>query len=251
LNKPDVYKFRIDSFTPSTIPMIRLATYMLELARLMGNDTSVHFREIQRGSAVIVSEVESVAVPKVRGRLTRVEGAASNWRENDETSDPFWKLNSMLAADNAVGNLRRGTATILKFPGREAERVKIGPVTQPTSLIGQLVRVGGRDASAHALIQDAEGRGWRIIMTREQARALARYLYGDVMRFTGSGRWFRTEGGFWELDELRLQSWDEVTNETLRESVDSLRLLSSDWQKTLDPMVALERIRHGGESGAH
>jgi hypothetical protein len=42
-----------------------------------------------------------------------------------------------------------------------------------------------------------------------------------------------------------------VTNETLRESVDSLRLLGSDWQKAFDPMAVLERIRHGGESEAY
>jgi hypothetical protein len=245
--KSDIYKFRIDSFTPGTLPMARLAIYLAELAKLLGNESSVHFREITRGSAVLVSEVEPVAVPKVRDRLSRAEGKLSRSAiESDETADPFRKLNAMLAADNAVGNLRRGTATILRFPGREAARVKIGPVTQPTNLVGQLVRIGGRDSSAHAQVEDVEGRSWTIAMTRDQARLLAPHLYGDAMRFNGVGRWFRMEDGTWELDEMKLHDWEKLKNETLRESVTELRLIEgSDWSKQSDAAADIADIREG------
>lgn len=227
--------------------MARLAAYLGELAKLLGHEGSVHFKEITRGSAVLVSEVESTAVPKVRERLNRAEVTlARSAAEKDETAEPFRKLNAMLAADNAVGNLRRGTATILRFPGREAARIKIGPITQPTNVIGQLVRIGGRDASAHAQVEDAEGRSWTVVMARDQARALAPHLYGEVMRFSGIGRWFRLEDGTWELDEMRLQAWEPMKNESLRESVTALRLLEgSEWSKEPDATEELAQIREG------
>jgi hypothetical protein len=252
--RDDTYKFRIDSFTPSTIPMHRLAEYMLELAKLLGNEQSVHFKELKSGSAVLVSTVEHVAVPKVRERLTRIDAKATGPRGAtavDDASNPFRKLNSMLAHDNAVGRLHRGTAVILSFPGRQSARVKIGPVTQPTTLVGQLVRIGGRDASAHALVEDAEGRSWKILMTRDQARPLGQHLYGDCLRFSGSGRWFRTEEGRWELEELRLQSCEPIANESLRDSVNALRLIEgTDWRTVDDQAKALDTIRNG-KPGVH
>jgi len=246
--KSDIYKFRIDSFTPDTMPMARLAAYLVELSKLLGQEAAVHFREIKRGSAVLVTEVDAVAVPKVRERLTRVEGSAANWHDEDESVEPFRKINAMLASDNAVGKLHRGTATILSFPGRESARARIGPVTQPTSIVGQLVRIGGRDKTAHAQVEDAEARSWSIVMTREQARGLAPFLYGDVLKFTGNGRWFRSESGEWELDELRLQAWERITNETLRESVSALRQIEgSNWKALDEPIQVLERIQHGDD----
>lgn len=227
--------------------MARLAAYLAELAKLLGNDSQVHFREIKRGSAVLVTDVERVAAPKVRERLTRVEGAASKWQERDDTSEPFRKLNTMLASDNAVGKLQRGRAVVLRFPGRESAREKIGPVTQATEIVGQLVRIGGRDKTSHAQVEDAEGRAWSIVMTREQARSLAPHLYGDVMRFSGSGRWVRTEAAQWELDEMRLNSWETVTNESLRESVTGLRIEFKYPISGSDPIALLQDLRHGDD----
>lgn len=39
----DIYVFQIDAYAPETIPMVRLATYLLELARLFGEPERVHF----------------------------------------------------------------------------------------------------------------------------------------------------------------------------------------------------------------
>lgn len=242
--KDDIYRFRIDSFTPETLPMSRLAEYLAELAQLFGSDERVHFRKIQKGSAVLVSQVETVAVPKVRERLSRVDAASAA----DEVAEPFRRLDRMLAADNAVGKLRRGTATILSFPGRTAPRQRVGPVTQSTTVQGQLVRIGGRDKTAHGLIEDAgTGRAWKIVTTREQARGLAQVIYGQPLRVTGSGRWYREDDGRWQLEELRVQSWEALDDVTLAQAVESLRSISgAGWDESPDPLALLQKIRDGG-----
>lgn len=253
--KNDIYEFKIDSFTPETLPMARLAAYIAELANLMGNESGVHFRRLKRGSAIVESAVDFPVVPKVRDRLTRIDVAATGprtlARSPDDVNESFRKLNTLLAADNAVGRLKRGTAVILKFPGRQQVRVKYGPVTQPTQLVGQLVRIGGRDKTAHGQIEDPEGRTWTIVASRDQARQLAAHLYGDQLKFSGTGRWFRTDDARWELADFRLLSWEHLTNESLRESLAALRTLEGlGWRDTDDPVADIAKLRDP-ESGLH
>jgi hypothetical protein len=243
--KGDQYIFRIDRFTPETIPMARLADYISELAALLGASERVHFKKVKRGSVQIVSAVEIEAQPKVRARLQSLESteAPTDVREAFET------LNGYLEEDNAVGSIKRGSTVILKFPGRTRPRPpQIGPFTQPTELVGQLVRVGGRDKTAHAQLEDPEGRAWPIVMTREEARQLAPLLYGPTIRASGPGRWTRTPAGTWELEYLKLQSWEKLSEETLREAVDQLRKIEgSQWHLEADPAAFLSRIRHGDD----
>ena len=243
--KGEQYIFRIDRFTPETIPMARLAEYMIKLAQLLGTSERVHFKTLRRGSVQIVSAVEVEAQPKVRARLQtlRTSDVATDVKE------AFENLNGLLENDNAVGSIRCGPAIILKFPGREQLRPpQIGPFTQPTELAGQLVRIGGRDRTAHAQLEDPEGRAWSIEMTREQARELARLLYGPPIRVSGSGKWTRIPSGSWELEYLKLQSWEQLSDESLRDAVDSLRKIEgSQWHLESDPAAFLSRIRHGDD----
>jgi hypothetical protein len=96
--------------------MARLAEYMAELALLLGEQTSVHFKRLARGSTVLVHSVDYEAVPKVKHRTTAV-------RRGDASQDAqraFKTLNRLLREDNAVGSLREkgASAVVLKFPGR-------------------------------------------------------------------------------------------------------------------------------------
>ena len=243
--KGEQYTFRIDRFTPDTIPMARLAEYMAKLAELLGASERVHFREVRRGSVQIVSAVEVEAQPKVTARLQslRATEVATDVRE------AFDALNGFLAEDNAIGSIKRGSAVILKFPGRDQPRPpQIGPFVQPTELVGQLVRIGGRDKTAHAHLEDADGRAWSIVMTREQARLLAPLLYGPTFRASGAGKWMRTPSGTWELEHLKLQSWEPLSDESLRNVVDQLRKIEgARWHREADPSALLSRIRHGDD----
>ncbi|MGB3390245.1 MAG: hypothetical protein WBA88_19930, partial [Pseudaminobacter sp.] len=68
------YKFRIaDSYTPDTLPMERLAEYMIALAKLLGEPHDVHFDAVRKGSAVLVAKIDAPAQPKVRERVRRLE----------------------------------------------------------------------------------------------------------------------------------------------------------------------------------
>jgi hypothetical protein len=46
------YTFRIDVFTPETMPMARLAEYLAELSKLVGHSQSTHFDRVAPGMRV-------------------------------------------------------------------------------------------------------------------------------------------------------------------------------------------------------
>ena len=67
------FTFRIDSFTPETLPMARLAEYMAHLAALYGSEERVHFDKLKKGSAILQVIVDEPAIPKVFQRLQSVK----------------------------------------------------------------------------------------------------------------------------------------------------------------------------------
>src|SRR3989344_5225289 len=100
------YPFKIDVFTPDTLPMARLAKYLAALADLVGHSDSTHFVAIEKGSAKLVHKVEAPDVPKVDRRL----GDVAQGVGPKDAVRAFKALDDLLADDNAVGELSRSGA---------------------------------------------------------------------------------------------------------------------------------------------
>ena len=67
----------IDIYTPTMLPMARLAQYLAAFAELLGNEESVHFSQVVKGSARCKAFVDEPAFPKVRERVEQVvDGSA-------------------------------------------------------------------------------------------------------------------------------------------------------------------------------
>jgi hypothetical protein len=246
----DTYIFHIDGWTPKSLPMSRLAEYLAELAKLMGETERVHFEKLKRGSAIVCAVVERPAAPKVRRRVVQAKSVEAP----DDIRKPYQKLNDLLRIDNSRGDLKVGSAKILKFPGRDiplAER--IGPFREHAEIDGVLVRIGGTDETAHAHIEDADGQSWQCVLSREQARLLAPYLYGLPLRVSGNGRWARNELGKWELVSpgLKIEGFTVLRDEDLGATITRLRAVpGSGWAQEKDPLRLLTKIRDGDE-GVH
>lgn len=240
----DIYTFRIAAYSPDTIPMARLAEYMAELAALFGEKDRVHFKGLEPGSTKLLSRVEREAAPKVRDNVT---GAASG--EVIEAAAAFKKLNEMLRKDNAEGDLSRSGTNVLNFPGRKTVRPpKLGPFTQGVSKDGILVRIGGRDKSAHAIIEDGDGNTWSFEVSRELAKELAHYLFGKPLRLSGHGRWFRDEEGQWQYSSLKAVEFKVLDDASLAAIVGKIRGLPKEtWKQGVDPIEMLRSLRDDGD----
>lgn len=251
----DEYSFWLNAYTPETIPMERLAKYMTQLAKMLGHEHSVHFNRLERGSTVNVMRVEKEAAPKVFDRVEQVaRGEAAN-----DASAAFDELNRLLRDDNATGRLSRRTsndptsAVVLNFPGKDLPKPHTyGPFNEVAVIEGELVRIGGKDASAHALLVDPEGKTWSCEMDRQLASEMAQYLYkGAVLRVTGDARWERLEDQRWQMKSFKVQEFVVLAEDTLEGVTEHLRSLrETDWN-SLDNVDAFITASRGESDGLH
>jgi hypothetical protein len=238
------FSLHIDAYTPATIPMKRLAEYMLPLAALLGSESGVHFRGLRRGSTAIRVCIDPENATKVEERLAQAG-------HDDASSDLVCAcedLNKLLREDNAIAALKRGNAKIIKFPGRNAPKPKderIGPVWERGQLEGTVISVGGKGDTKNIRLSGRDGEEYSL-STRdlELARRFGYHLFSTV-RVTGEGKWFRNEQGGWELEHFHAQSCEPVENDiSLIEAVATLRAIEGDgWRALPDPFAVWQALR--------
>lgn len=241
------YRFCIEgSYTPKTLPMERLAAYVTELAKLLGERESVHFRGVEEGSAVLVADIDDPAQPKVFDRVVSLK----NRRALTEVQKAFVELDNMLREDNATGTLADdASAVVIPFPGRHRPApIVYGPFRQDGTVDGQLIRIGGRDETVPAHLRDGQLIHTGLICTPEIAQQLARHLFGSTLRVHGTGTWFRNEYGAWELRRFKISTFEILDDAPLITIVEKLRgVEGSGWREVPDPVLALLEGRHRDE----
>jgi hypothetical protein len=215
------YTFRIDVFTPDTLPMARLAEYMAALAELIGSEASTHFVRLDPGSARVVARIEEQDAPKVLRRLSVVEGPSAALG----VAKAFRVLDDLLAGDNAVGEvISPEGAVIIPFPGRERPKPLAFPAfRQDGALDGEIVSIGGKDKTAHIILRDGAITYSNIELTHALAKELAKYLYGPKVRLIGRGRWERHPDGAWKLLNFSVDRYDVLDNAPLSEVLADIR----------------------------
>ena len=234
------YRFKIDAYSPDTMPMARLAQYMSELAALLGEQNAVHFRRVTKGSTVLNARIEREAAPKVRDRVASV-------RAGDGLSEPmraFRTLNKLLRDDNAIGILRDSTrnSVIVRFPGREIAEEKFSSIRQQGSIDGIVTGIRGKDDTIHITIQ-SEG---QQISGCETSRAIAKQLgtrLFEPVRLFGRGRWSRDADGEWALQYFKIESFEALQDVSLATAVAGLREIPAEWGD--DAYSDLNKLRHG------
>ena len=236
------FRFKIDAYTPETLPMSRLAEYLEALAVLLGEKQAVHFVRIENGSAVPVIRVEAEATPKVRERIKGV-------RRGSGVSDAmraYRSINEKLRLDNTTGLLSGSTAAdILTFPGKEEVLPDFGPIRQRGSVDGEVIRVGGQGERVPIMLQAEEGVVTHLFTTKPLAKALGRHLYESVRLF-GKGRWCRDREGKWNLEHFSIESFEVLNSEPLSAALAGLRVVQGGWQS--GSLRELRDLRGHGDS---
>ncbi len=244
------YRFKIDAYTPETIPMARLAQYMEQLALLLGEPSSVHFRKLTKGSTVINAKVDREAAPKVRERAVRV-------RAGDAPPEPmkaFATLNRYLRDDDAVGDLRDTSrhGVVISFPGRKLTQEKFPSVKQHGSIDGIITGIRGRDATAHVILQSE---GQQLSGCEIRDRALAKQLaakYLEPVRLFGRGKWTRDADGVWQLEDFKVESFQALDDASLSKAIEELRAIPVEWGDDEFDRLMTERHSLGGKrNGGH
>ena len=237
---PGEYLFKIEAFTPETMPMARLAEYLAELAAILGEPKSVHLVRIEAGSTTLVHKIEHEAIPKVHARTEAVRlGGAPR-----DAQTAYRRVNRFLREDNARAVLRKGKrgAKVLEFPGREEAEDVFSAVNQAGSISGVVVRVGGTGDSIPVLME-SEGEPIAGCHTnRHLAKSLAHHLFEPV-RLGGQGYWMRDGEGRWLLKHFRIDSFETLEPTTLGSALTELRAIAGEWDE--GAYEELGKIRRG------
>jgi hypothetical protein len=230
-------EFKIDVWTPGTIPQARLGLYLVELARLYGEADSVHFSKMLEGSLRLISEVQETARPKIERRLALVK----NGEAPKDAVDAYKNIDSMLAEDNATAVLKPSKALIIAFPGRNRPKpVEFGPVREEGFLEGEIVRIGGRDKSVHVILQDGDAIYSNIETNRDIARELGKHLFGPIVRLWGTGVWLRSGEGVWTLERFAVGRFEVMGERRFADALGEIRAVQgSEWNFQDDPVAAL------------
>jgi hypothetical protein len=237
------YRFKIDAFTPETMPMARLAEYIRELAAILGEHKSVHLLRIEEGSTALVHAIEREAIPKIRARAEAVRrGDAPR-----DAQEAYRKVNRFLREDNATAILRESKTgpKILEFPGRDEAEDTFPSVNQFGSISAVLIRVGGVGDQIPVLL---ESEGQQIAgchTNRHLAKNLAHHLFEPV-RVSGQGYWMRDAEGEWNLNHFRIDSFEPLDGKTLSAALTELRAVAGDEVKGI--YEDLRAIRRGRSS---
>lgn len=241
MDKGKQHRFKIDVYTPETLPMERLAEYMLRFAKLLGEPERVHFVEVERGSAVLLARIEEVAVPKVEQRLAD----AVRGQGDPVALKVLQELDDMLANDNAVGQLiDEGGAEIIAFQGRNRPKpLEYGPFREDGVLEGVVIKVGGKGETVPIWLQDRE-RTHRCGARRPLARRLAKHYDGGLLRVSGTGSWVRLATGAWLMRSFEIKSFELLDDAPLADVIKRLQgVEGADWGD--DPVTDLMRLRTG------
>jgi len=244
------YRLRIaDSHTPATLPMRRLAEYVAAFAKLLGEETNVHFGGVENGSAVLVASVDQPARLKVADRVRGVrDGTAAK-----DVLKTFHDLDDMFREDNATAALIGDVDNVVvSFPGRtRAEPLVFGPFRQEGTLDGQVYRIGGKDETKRVHIRDGALEFTELVTTEAIALRLRHHLFGGTLRFHGHGTWYRRGDGTWQLKNFRIADFEQLDDRPLGEVVASLRKVKGNrWNEVPDSVSALLAERNG-EGGGH
>jgi hypothetical protein len=238
-------EFRIDAWTPETIPQDRLGQYLIELARLYGENGSVHFEKLRKGSAVLVSRVDEPARPKVERRLREILAGEAPC----EAVEAYRRIDDMLADDNAIGTVRgfhRGI--VVRFPGRTRPKpIEYAAIREKGVLEGEIVRIGGLDRTKHITLQSGDTVYVSIETNRETAQRLGALLFGPTVRLHGTGNWRRDRDGAWRLDRFVVEEFEVLDDTSLADATAALRRIGgSEWGGLEDLLGALQEQRAGG-----
>ena len=245
MGKAREFRFRIDAYTPDTVPMARLAEYMQDLAALLGEKEHVHFVRLEEGSMTLVQKIDPESLPKVCARISAINVAQGEAPQDAVRA--FRAIDRRLAEDNAAGRLYQDDgAPLIHFPGREnGKPLTFGAFNQPGSLDGVLIKIGGRDEMVPVHLQEGDA-VYICNATREMACRLAPHLFTAALRVHGTGRWERDGEGAWILRRFTIGNFEVLDDAPLSNVVARLRQMpGSGWKEIDDPFAELQRLRQG------
>jgi hypothetical protein len=237
------YRFKISGFTPKTLPLQRLATYLDCLSEILGAGDNMHLLRIETSSAMPVIGILERESLKTERRLWAIKSGGGPIA----AKRAYQSLDRALSEDSANGALVGPMGVLMEFPGssRPKPAPPLGPIEDEATVDGEVVQISGRDESISVYLR--KDRHEQICTgTRAQGRELARYMFTYVRVF-GIGAWIRDADGHWELQDMTIQRFVPQSDAKFSSTIQKLHSIDSARVRECgDPTEFLEDLRRGG-----
>lgn len=211
---------------PEEIPLGRLAEYMGQFAKLLGDDSDVHFSEVRDGSICIVAKASDGAGQSlIKDRVLKaIQGEGPK-----RPVQAYRKLCLMSAQDGLPASVCADSDTIAKFPASQEQTKKrlyrghwmtTGQIRGVLSVADGSVRVTVRPLDGGPLV--------RCSAPEDVGHSLASSFMKNV-RIEGQAMWTRSDDGEWRCDNCEAERVREVKDVTLKEVITKIWSLPIEW----------------------
>ena len=219
------YTFKIEGFTPETMPFGRLIDYYAELKRLLGLADNLHLVGVKRSSHANGLAVDPDHETKLIQRLLLIkEGTAPKaaMRARDQ-------INFMLREDGTSADfIGPDGANIIPFPGKKADDDVVYSICDQAIFSGELYHISGSQNEVKLRISTDTFGVVYCRADREMGISLRDFLFEQV-KITGQGNWKRSTDGTWTVSDVKITDYAPISKGNLRETVDRIRALDIDW----------------------
>jgi hypothetical protein len=245
-SNPNEYRFKIDAYSPETMPLPVLIEYLKDVAEILGEDHSTHLIRIEKGSTCPVIKIDAEAVPKIHKRAEEIKTGDAP----PKVIEAFNRLTQRLRNDNAQsgGIISPNGENLIVFPVKETPPLGYGPFNQQGVIDGIPVMIGGTREQVPIHLEGRGGETYVCYTNRAIAKRIAAHFFTTIIRAEGNGRWIRHAEGQWEMKTFKITDFTPLTDESnisLRKSIDKIRAIPAKWKELSDPVAELKRIRYG------
>jgi hypothetical protein len=231
-------RWKIEAYSPCTMPLNRLLDYMRELTTMLAPyGPELHLIRIDEGSTIPVFYTDADHAAPIHERGAEIRSG---------TADPgqitsYRHINHMLHQDGARAVLYEADgereAEIIPFPGAEEGPPLLKKLRQQGSVDGRLFGVGGVGERAPVVLKKPDGTVLRrLSATHELAKELGHHMQVPV-RLYGTGQWTLSEDGHWTMDHFFVDRFEKLDDAPLSEVVKQLRAVKADWPD--DPIAEI------------
>ena len=234
------YTFKINDYSPETLPFRRLLAYYNEITRLFDTDDGVHLVDVvesSHGSQFAIARNHETKILKRFGQIA--EGTAPKKAMNASE-----RIDAMLCEDQTSGAFVGPQGNnVIAFPGKTKRDGAVVNFRDAATFYGELYHISGtQDDAKIRLHTDVYGVVF-CATSREIAKSLRDFLFEDV-RVSGRGMWTRRTDGKWDIDDFSITDFAPVSPSSLREEVNKIRSMSID--VPADAMDQLSKLNEEG-----
>jgi hypothetical protein len=235
------YELHVFGTRPKALALHDFGELVKRFADLLGNAEKIHFGALRPGSARILVKVDEEAFTDVKVQLVTA-------RMQGESSTKVVRMDEYLSAHGWHGEVRnREGSVVLSFPGKlnATEPQEQRTVQQIDTLVGQVIKIGGRDESVPMTLETSDGTYIDVnVRGRDLAKKLAPYLFGKDIRIRGLATWKRDVDGEWSCSGMLVDHFEDLDNTSLTELFGSLRELDGNgWNALDDPIEDWKKLR--------